>query len=312
MNSCMMVFGLAGIALLIGAVLRAKVPLFRNMLVPASVIAGVLGLLFMNLVPMTGIKLGTDAGTFATMVNQLFTLSFISIGLTSVKSSEGSTAGHITKGAWVMGVLWCVLYTITPLMGVGYVFGDAFDFDPAYTALVQFGFAQGPGPAVSFGTQFENYGWDNAVMVGITFAADGFFAAFGLGIPMARYAIKHSLTQNSGTMDEATHRGYLRPEVQTERMVKDTTSTGNLETLSLHFVLVGLCYVIGVYEALRAATINAAYVYGEEKEKGRLASGKQADLVILSACPMDLDPMAIRDIQVLETIKQGRTLYKRA
>ena len=248
MNSCMMAFGLAAIALLLGVVLRAKVPVFRNMLVPASVIAGVLGLIFMNTVPMLGLELGTDAGMFATMVNQLFTLSFISIGLTSVKTSEGSTAAHITKGAWALGILWCFIYTITPLigMGVGYIFGDAFDFDPVYTTLVQFGFAQGPGPAVSFGAQFEQYGWDNAVMVGITFAAAGFFAAFGLGIPMARYAIKHRLTQHAGQLDQGTLRGYLLPEEQTERMVKDTTSTGNIETLSLHFALVGLCYVMGV------------------------------------------------------------------
>ena len=100
MNSCMMAFGLSGIALCIDTVLRAKVPMLRNMLVPASVIAGVLGLIFMNTVPQLGIELGTDAGMFATMVNQLFTLSFISIGLVSVKSEHGSAAAHITKGAW--------------------------------------------------------------------------------------------------------------------------------------------------------------------------------------------------------------------
>ena len=248
MNSCMMAFGLAGIALCIGTVLRAKVPMLRNMLVPASVIAGVLGLIFMNTVPQLGIELGTDAGMFATMVNQLFTLSFISIGLVSVKSEHGSAAAHITKGAWAMGILWCFIYTITPLigMGLGYIFGGHFDFDPVYTTLIQFGFAQGPGPAVSFGTMFENYGWDNAVMVGITFAAAGFFAAFGLGIPVARYTIRHHLTHHSGQLDQATLRGYMLPEEQTEKMVKDTTSTGNIETLSLHFALVGLCYVMGV------------------------------------------------------------------
>lgn len=248
MNGCMMAFGLASIALCIGVFLRAKVPMFRNMLVPASVIAGVLGLIFMNTVPLTGLDLGTDAGMFANIVNQRFTLSFISIGLVSVKSSEGSTAGHITKGAWAMGILWCFIYTITPLigMGLGYLFGDHFNFDPVYTTLVQFGFAQGPGPTVSFGTMFENNGWENAVMVGITFAAAGFFAAFGLGIPMARYAIKHRLAKHSGKLDDATLRGYMLPQEQTEYMIKDTTSTGNIETLTLHFALVGLCYVMGV------------------------------------------------------------------
>ena len=39
MNSFMIAFGLASIMLCIGTFLRAKIPFFRNMLVPASVIA---------------------------------------------------------------------------------------------------------------------------------------------------------------------------------------------------------------------------------------------------------------------------------
>ena len=46
MNSFLMAFGLASIALCIGTFLRAKVGFLRNMLVPASVIAGLLGLVF--------------------------------------------------------------------------------------------------------------------------------------------------------------------------------------------------------------------------------------------------------------------------
>lgn len=66
---------------------------------------------------------------------------------------------------------------------------------------------------------------------------------------------------------------------------------------------------IGVYEALKAVTINAAYMYSEEESKGSIKEGKRADLVILDRCPMDVDPMEIRDIQVLETIKDGKIIY---
>jgi len=68
---------------------------------------------------------------------------------------------------------------------------------------------------------------------------------------------------------------------------------------------------IGVYDALKAVTINAAYEYFEEDSKGSIKEGKRADLVILSNDPMEVDPTAIKDIQVLETIKDGKTIYKR-
>lgn len=65
-------------------------------------------------------------------------------------------------------------------------------------------------------------------------------------------------------------------------------------------------------EGLRAITINGAYEYFEEKDKGSLEKGKLADLVILSDDPTTIDPTKIKDIQVLETIKAGKTIYKKS
>jgi predicted amidohydrolase YtcJ len=62
-------------------------------------------------------------------------------------------------------------------------------------------------------------------------------------------------------------------------------------------------------EGLKAMTINAARQYGEEDLKGTLEPGKLADLVILDQNPLTVNPMAIKEIQVLETIKEGKTIY---
>lgn len=66
---------------------------------------------------------------------------------------------------------------------------------------------------------------------------------------------------------------------------------------------------ISVLEALRAVTINAAYQYGEEDEKGTLEVGKLADLVILEQDPLAVNALSIKDIAVCATIKAGETLY---
>lgn len=68
---------------------------------------------------------------------------------------------------------------------------------------------------------------------------------------------------------------------------------------------------IDVMAALKAVTVDAAYAHFEEDRKGSLVPGRRADLVILSADPTAVDPMALPDIQVLETIKDGRTIYQR-
>ena len=62
-------------------------------------------------------------------------------------------------------------------------------------------------------------------------------------------------------------------------------------------------------QALKAITLDAAYMYREEGSKGSLEVGKLADLVILSENPLTVDPMTIKDIRVIETIKEGKTVY---
>jgi predicted amidohydrolase YtcJ len=61
---------------------------------------------------------------------------------------------------------------------------------------------------------------------------------------------------------------------------------------------------------LKALTIWAAWQYSEEDRKGSIEPGKLADLVILDNDPLTVDPMTIQDIKVLETIKEGNSVYK--
>jgi len=75
--------------------------------------------------------------------------------------------------------------------------------------------------------------------------------------------------------------------------------------------LLGPDQEIPVMEALKAVTINAAWQEGEEKMKGSIEVGKLADLVILSANPLKVDRTAIKDIDVIETIKEGISVYKK-
>jgi hypothetical protein len=63
------------------------------------------------------------------------------------------------------------------------------------------------------------------------------------------------------------------------------------------------------YEGLKAMTIWVAEQYDEQGLKGTLTTGKLADLVILDKNPLKVDPMSIKDIKVIETIKEGNTIF---
>ncbi len=76
-------------------------------------------------------------------------------------------------------------------------------------------------------------------------------------------------------------------------------------------------YVLGpdqrvdVMEALHAVTLGAAYQYFEENEKGSLEAGKRADFVILAQDPRIVESEALADIDIVETISRGITIYRR-
>ncbi|MCX7551901.1 amidohydrolase [Xanthomarina sp. F2636L] len=83
-----------------------------------------------------------------------------------------------------------------------------------------------------------------------------------------------------------------------------------VERTSRSGVIIGEEERLTPYEALKAITIWSAYQHFEENQKGSLKAGKLADLVILDKNPVKVKPAEIKDIVVLETIKEGETVYK--
>ncbi|WP_339865314.1 amidohydrolase [Paremcibacter congregatus] len=68
---------------------------------------------------------------------------------------------------------------------------------------------------------------------------------------------------------------------------------------------------ISAESALKAVTLDAAYQYFEEGQKGSLEVGKQADMVILSQNPLTIAPERLKDVTVLETVNDGKSIYRK-
>ena len=74
---------------------------------------------------------------------------------------------------------------------------------------------------------------------------------------------------------------------------------------------VGADQAIGVREAIRMFTINAAYNAFEEKIKGSIEPGKLADFAVLAENPYLVAPETIKDIPVDMTIVDGKVAFRR-
>ena len=68
---------------------------------------------------------------------------------------------------------------------------------------------------------------------------------------------------------------------------------------------------LGNHGALEVASMHGARFLGADKDLGSIEVGKLADLVILDRNPLEVESMAIKDVRVVETIKEGKTIYTR-
>ncbi len=83
--------------------------------------------------------------------------------------------------------------------------------------------------------------------------------------------------------------------------------------------LLGIHYVVNrsgphrltPMEALRAYTLGSAYAEFMEEQKGSIAPGKLADLVVLGEDLRSAAPERIRDIPVVMTVTGGKVVYRR-
>ena len=92
----------------------------------------------------------------------------------------------------------------------------------------------------------------------------------------------------------------LAPMLQVWTAVNRTTRSG---------VVLGPEERVLVQRALEAMTIDAAWIYREENDKGSVTAGKRADFVILDRNPLAVAAEQLRDVRVVATIKDGRLVW---
>ena len=66
---------------------------------------------------------------------------------------------------------------------------------------------------------------------------------------------------------------------------------------------------VSVDSALRALTVDGAYLEFGENNKGSIETGKLADFVVISEDPYRIDPSDLKDLEVLSTVIGGDVVY---
>ena len=165
--------GAVSVALLIGALLRAKVRVLQHFLIPSSIIGGFFLLFFYN---FAAPSFGMDSTVLDQLMYHLLNVSFIAMALRNPsddKPKDGSgRKAFFQNVAAIFGQygLQCFFGLLATLVMIVTVFPDLF---PAIGLTLPLGFELGPGQAYSMTAPWEALGFEGGTSVGLAMAAAG-------------------------------------------------------------------------------------------------------------------------------------------
>lgn len=176
-------FCILAVALLLGNVLRTKVPFLRKSLLPSALLGGLLLLLF-KAIP--GCKEIINKSMMEIVTYHALGLGFVALALKNNKvESKSSTMKVIETGA-----LTASTYVIQGIVGLlvsipFFIFGKKLFY--AAGLLLPMGYGQGPGQALNFGKIFTGWASEQGIDFagadfGLSIAATGFIVGSVIGV----------------------------------------------------------------------------------------------------------------------------------
>ncbi len=174
------------LSLLLANVLRKSIKWLKDSLIPISVIGGALLVLFASVYKWITGDIMFDTSFFAgkgTAYLELLTYHCLALGFiaSSLKTSGGKMTKQRTTEIFNTGVTTVSTYLLQAVVGFGITMIAALvipGFFQAAGVLLPFGYGQGTGQAMNYGSIYElDFGFVGGKSFGLTIAAMGFISA---------------------------------------------------------------------------------------------------------------------------------------
>ena len=237
--------------LLIGKYLRARFHFLQKLFLPASVIAGFIGLFLGPYV------VGNYIGTVipqemmnswslypGRLINVVFACLFLGFTVPSFKTIWKEGGPQLCYG-WLVGMgqymvgVGITVILLTPVFGVPAFFG----------CLLEIGFSGGHGTAAGMAEAFDQLGFAAGSDLGLMSATVGVISAVVFGMAMINMAARRGYTQiikSPKELSPAETKGLI-PEDKRMHGSITTVSPDALEPFAFHAAFVGVAILIGWY-----------------------------------------------------------------
>lgn len=242
-----LILGILFVSLLLANVLKRKIPLLRKSLIPTSVLGGALILVAEGLFKLISggnamfdmaIFGGKAVSTLEVLTYHCLALGFIA---STLKASDAKMNKKRTVEIFNTGVTTVSTYLMQAILGFGITMIAALfikGFFISAGVLLPFGFGQGTGQAMNYGTIYETqYGFVGGKSFGLTIAALGFLSAAIGGVIHLNILRKAKRIK----LDEAAQHVLHNDEIEEENEIPMQDS---LDKMTVQVALVAVSYLL--------------------------------------------------------------------
>ena len=232
-------------SLLLAHILKKNVPFLQKTLIPAPVLGGIFLLIISTVYKsFTGVRI-FDTPVFGgngTMMMEIITYHALALGFiaATLKTSNKKMTKERTVEIFNSGVTTVATYLLQAVLGLGITIIFSLvvtGFFAASGVLLPFGFGQGTGQALNFGSIYEELGFSGGRSFGLTVAALGFISAsiggvFHLHILKKRGKIKFTSLESSQIPDDEKDGANEIPV------------NGNLDKITFQITFIAIAYAL--------------------------------------------------------------------
>ncbi|CAM3252228.1 sodium/glutamate symporter [Filibacter tadaridae] len=237
--------GLISLLLIAGTIIRAKVGFIQRMFLPASIIAGILALIFgpngFGLLPFSD-QMGTYPAILIAIIFGTLPLLSPRIDWNAIKTRVGSMWSYSQIAMllmWGGGLLFAILLLNPFWDGLHAGFG----------LLLAAGFVGGHGTAAAIGATFAQNGWEEATSLAMTSATVGIISAILIGIIFIKRGSSKGHTSFLASFDDLPDElrtGLIPPESRVNSQT-DTVSSISIDPYIFHMAIVSIIAMGGYY-----------------------------------------------------------------
>ena len=242
-------------SLLVGNLLKKSVRFLQDSLIPTSVLGGAILLIVTWIYKLITRNVMFDEAFFGENgTNNLEIITYHALALGFIASSFKTNGGRVTKqrmGEIInTGITTVATYLLQAIVGMGITLVVAFfvaDFFGAAGMLLPFGYGQGTGQALNYGTIYETqFGFNGGKSFGLAVAALGFISASLGGVIHLNIIKKKGRLMKSQRGDGSLHTEKI--ESQNEIPMQESIDKMTIQIALIfvsYFMTYGLMALLG-------------------------------------------------------------------